>query len=36
MGLLYILIMVREVAHGPEAKSEEPELTEGQTDGQPV
>jgi len=36
MGLLYILIMVREVAHGPEAESEEPDLTEGQTGGQPV
>ena len=36
MGLLYILVMVREVAHGPEAESEEPELTEGQTGGQPV
>jgi cytochrome d ubiquinol oxidase subunit I len=34
MGLLYILLMVREVAHGPEAESEEPELTEGQTGGQ--
>jgi hypothetical protein len=31
MGLLYILLMVREVAHGPEAESEEPELAEGQT-----
>jgi cytochrome d ubiquinol oxidase subunit I len=36
MGLLYILIMVREVAHGPEAESEEPELTEGQSGGQPA
>jgi cytochrome bd ubiquinol oxidase subunit I len=36
MGLLYILLMVREVAHGPEAESEEPELTEGQSGGQPV
>jgi cytochrome d ubiquinol oxidase subunit I len=31
MGLLYILLMVREVAHGPEAGSEEPELAERQT-----
>jgi cytochrome d ubiquinol oxidase subunit I len=31
MGLLYILLIVREVAHGPEAELEEPELTEGQT-----
>ena len=31
MGLLYILLMVREVAHGPETESEEPVLTEGQT-----
>jgi len=36
MGLLYILLMVREVAHGPEAESEEPELTEGQSGGQPA
>ena len=36
MGLLYILLMVREVAHGPEAEAEEPELTEGQTGEQPV
>jgi len=31
MGLLYFIIVVREVAYGPEAESEEPELTEGQT-----
>jgi cytochrome d ubiquinol oxidase subunit I len=31
MGLLYFVLMVREVAHGPEAESEEPELTGGQT-----
>ena len=31
MGLLYILLMVREVAHGPEDESEKPELAEGQT-----
>ena len=28
MGLLYILLMVREVAHGPEDESEKPELAE--------
>jgi cytochrome bd ubiquinol oxidase subunit I len=31
MGLLYILLIVREVDHGPEVEVEEPELTEGQT-----
>jgi len=36
MGLLYILLMVREVAHGPEAESDEPQLTEGQTGEQPA
>ncbi len=30
-GLLYFVLMVREVGHGPEEESEEPELTEGQT-----
>jgi cytochrome bd ubiquinol oxidase subunit I len=36
MGLLYFVLMVREVAHGPEAESDEPQLTEGQTGGQPA
>ena len=31
MGMLYIVLMVREVAHGPEAEEEAPEVTEGQT-----
>ncbi len=34
MGLLYILLVVREVAHGPEAESGEPQLTAGQAGGQ--
>jgi cytochrome d ubiquinol oxidase subunit I len=36
MGILYILLMVREVGHGPEAESDEPQLTEGQTGEQPA
>ena len=36
MGLLYFILVVREVGHGPEAESDEPELTEGQTGGQPA
>ena len=36
MGLLYFVLMVREVAHGPEAESDEPQLTEGQAGGQPA
>lgn len=36
MGLLYFVLMVREVAHGPEAESDEPQLTEDQTGGQPA
>ncbi|MEJ7842856.1 MAG: cytochrome ubiquinol oxidase subunit I [Rubrobacter sp.] len=31
MGLLYILLMVREVAHGPEGEAESPESSEGLT-----
>jgi cytochrome bd ubiquinol oxidase subunit I len=31
MGLLYIVLMVREVAHGPEGEEEAPEATEGLT-----
>ena len=31
MGLLYVLLMAREVAHGPEAEGEPPEAREGAT-----
>jgi hypothetical protein len=31
MGLLYIVLMVREVAHGPEGEEETPDATEGLT-----
>jgi cytochrome bd ubiquinol oxidase subunit I len=31
MGLLYIVLMVREVAHGPEGEEETLEATEGLT-----